>query len=43
MPTFAVVTPSRGLIHSRTVEAVMRNIGKAAARCAVARQEPVAT
>jgi hypothetical protein len=30
--SFAVVTPSRGLVHSRTVEAVMRNVGKATAR-----------
>ena len=31
MSTFAVVTPSRGLVHSRTVEAVMTAIAEAVA------------
>jgi len=31
VPSFAVLTPSRGLVHSRTVEAVMANIDEATA------------
>lgn len=30
MSSFAVLTPSRGLLHSRTAEAVMANVGRAA-------------